>query len=220
MVVYPEDLGSVEVEVPINIALIKYWGKRDEELILPVNSSVSLNIDALVARTRVSCSMSITDSVKINDTVVDLEKNKRFRRCFDGQAARVVVFLADWWSGVQEVKNPVSIVLVNLHLQQVLPEEFWPELRAVIVVLDEAEKEVGSSIGMRRSMETSELLKHRAHAVVPERIKRITLALKERNFDEFARITMADSNQLHAVCLDTFPPLKVSPLFIASTCAL
>ncbi|VDM65554.1 unnamed protein product [Strongylus vulgaris] len=78
-----DEYGPVEVEVPINIALIKYWGKRDEDLILPVNSSLSLNIDALVARTRVRCSRSVTDSVTINGVVVDLDKSKRFRRCFD-----------------------------------------------------------------------------------------------------------------------------------------
>lgn len=36
-----------------NIALIKYWGKRDECLKLPHNSSISLTLDALWTRTRV-----------------------------------------------------------------------------------------------------------------------------------------------------------------------
>ncbi|VDM66866.1 unnamed protein product [Strongylus vulgaris] len=62
---------------------------------------------------------------------------------------------------------------------------------------------------MRRTVETSELLKYRAKRVVPERIKRLTAAFKVRNFYDFASITMADSNQLHAVCLDSFPPLRV-----------
>jgi diphosphomevalonate decarboxylase len=30
---------------PINIALIKYWGKDDEENIIPSNNSISLTLD-------------------------------------------------------------------------------------------------------------------------------------------------------------------------------
>lgn len=36
-----------------NIALIKYWGKRDSELFLPMNSSLSLTLDAFYTDTKV-----------------------------------------------------------------------------------------------------------------------------------------------------------------------
>ena len=32
-------------------------------------------------------------------------------------------------------------------------------------------------------------------------------AIQNRNFEEFAKLTMQDSNQFHAVCLDTYPPI-------------
>lgn len=35
----------------------------------------------------------------------------------------------------------------------------------------------------------------------------IEKAIKERDFSAFAKITMVDSNQFHAVCLDTSPPI-------------
>jgi len=37
-----------------NIALIKYWGKKNEELILPMNSSLSLTLDTFYTETTVS----------------------------------------------------------------------------------------------------------------------------------------------------------------------
>lgn len=37
-----------------NIALIKYWGKRDESLFLPMNSSLSLTLDAFYTDTKVT----------------------------------------------------------------------------------------------------------------------------------------------------------------------
>ena len=37
-----------------NIAFIKYWGNRDHELRIPSNGSISMNLDGLFTRTRVS----------------------------------------------------------------------------------------------------------------------------------------------------------------------
>ena len=33
-------------------------------------------------------------------------------------------------------------------------------------------------------------------------------AIKERNFSALAELTMRDSNQLHAICMDSFPPIN------------
>lgn len=60
---------------------------------------------------------------------------------------------------------------------------------------------------MQRTVETSTLLQHRINTVVPERMRLITDAIHKRDFDAFARITMQDSNQFHAVALDTDPPI-------------
>jgi diphosphomevalonate decarboxylase len=59
---------------------------------------------------------------------------------------------------------------------------------------------------MQRSVETSDLLAHRVKNCVPKRVDAMKKAIQERDFKTFAEITMKDSNQFHAVCLDTYPP--------------
>jgi len=43
-----------------NTALIKYWGKKDEQLIIPMNNSISVTIDALTTITTVEFSPEFT----------------------------------------------------------------------------------------------------------------------------------------------------------------
>ena len=43
-----EDVDAIyelTVAAPVNIALVKYWGKTDQVLILPFNDSISLSLD-------------------------------------------------------------------------------------------------------------------------------------------------------------------------------
>lgn len=59
-----------------NIALVKYWGKRNKELILPFNSSISMTCDGLWTKTTVDFSDAYTnDSIIINDE--ELKKDEK-----------------------------------------------------------------------------------------------------------------------------------------------
>jgi diphosphomevalonate decarboxylase len=91
--------------------------------------------------------------------------------------------------------------------QQVADEKHWPELRALILVVSDAKKDTSSTAGMSTSVATSELLKHRAASVVDQRMEAIEKAYLAKDFATFGEITMADSNQFHATCLDTYPPI-------------
>jgi diphosphomevalonate decarboxylase len=90
---------------------------------------------------------------------------------------------------------------------QLAPKSHWPDIHALICVVSDAKKGTSSTSGMQRTVETSPLLHHRAAHVVPQRMRDISDAILKRDFDAFARITMADSNQFHAVALDTDPPI-------------
>ncbi|VDK78328.1 unnamed protein product [Litomosoides sigmodontis] len=74
---------EVKVIAPINIALVKYWGKRNEDLMLPLNDSISLSVNDVCAKTIVRIGSSIkTDSVSINGANICFSKNPGFLRCF------------------------------------------------------------------------------------------------------------------------------------------
>ncbi|GIY01140.1 diphosphomevalonate decarboxylase [Caerostris darwini] len=60
---------------------------------------------------------------------------------------------------------------------------------------------------MQLSVITSSLLNYRTSNIVPARVKSIKKAILEKDFETFAEITMKESNQFHAICLDTFPPI-------------
>ncbi|MCE9645702.1 MAG: diphosphomevalonate decarboxylase [Chloroflexi bacterium] len=53
-----------------NIAFIKYWGNRDNSLRLPVNGSISMNLDGLFTRTTVTFHSAGQDSLTINERAV------------------------------------------------------------------------------------------------------------------------------------------------------
>lgn len=80
-------------------------------------------------------------------------------------------------------------------------------MTALICVVSDAKKGTSSTAGMQRTVATSPLLQHRIKDVVPARMDAISEAIQNKDFEKFADITMKDSNQFHAVCLDTCPPI-------------
>jgi diphosphomevalonate decarboxylase len=90
---------------------------------------------------------------------------------------------------------------------QVQPRTHWPDMHALILVASDAKKTVSSTSGMQTTVETSPLFQHRVQYVVADRMRAMEEAIGARDFAAFGRITMQDSNQFHAVCLDTYPPI-------------
>ncbi|SFE18568.1 diphosphomevalonate decarboxylase [Lentibacillus persicus] len=67
-----------------NIALIKYWGKRDESLILPMNNSLSLTLDGFYTTTTVDFQDSLTaDQFYLNDRLVEGAEHHRVSAFLD-----------------------------------------------------------------------------------------------------------------------------------------
>ncbi|MBO0429289.1 diphosphomevalonate decarboxylase [Vagococcus fluvialis] len=64
-----------------NIALIKYWGKRNDELFLPMNSSLSLTLDAFYTDTEVILDSDFTsDTFFLNDVKQDEKETEKITK--------------------------------------------------------------------------------------------------------------------------------------------
>ncbi|OLS03616.1 diphosphomevalonate decarboxylase [Tissierella creatinophila] len=66
-----------------NIALIKYWGKSDENLSLPMNSSLSLTLDAFYTETEVEFTNSINEDVFFLNGVEDKNTLSKISKFLD-----------------------------------------------------------------------------------------------------------------------------------------
>ncbi|KAF5351694.1 hypothetical protein D9756_007747 [Leucocoprinus leucothites] len=263
---------------PVNIACIKYWGKRDTKLILPTNSSLSVTLDQdhLRSTTTSRADPSFTrDRLWLNGKEDEIKDGGRLATCIRemkrlrkeevedkntdepklstysvhicsynnfptaaGLASSASGFAALVSSLAHLYQLPVSASTLSLISRQgsgsacrslfggfvawqmgsdpsgsdslaveVAPQSHWPDIHALICVVSDDKKGTSSTSGMQRTVETSALLQHRINNVVPQRMKDIEKAILEKDFDTFARITMADSNQFHAVALDTEPPI-------------
>ncbi|EDW01104.1 diphosphomevalonate decarboxylase [Drosophila grimshawi] len=257
---------------PVNMALVKYWGKRNEELILPINDSISMTLDAneMCAKTTVAASESFKENrMWLNGDEQPFQANARLQRCLDGVQRLALAhggahrFPLSWKVHIASHNNfptaaglassaagyaclvytlarlydvPLDEQLTTIARQgsgsacrslyggfvqwqrgssadgsdsiavQLSPATHWPNMHMLILVVNDARKKTGSTSGMQRAVETSALIQHRATQVVPQRSKELKVAIEKRDFNAFATITMKESNQLHAIALDTFPP--------------
>jgi diphosphomevalonate decarboxylase len=78
-------MKSITSRAPINIALIKYWGKRDQVDVLPFQPSLSLSLDIFETRTTITQTKNKTFTFLINgkeDSIVK-HKTEKFIKLFD-----------------------------------------------------------------------------------------------------------------------------------------
>src|SRR5690625_261047 len=67
-----------------NIALIKYWGKRDEKLFLPTNNSLSMTLDKLYTDTSVEFNSELTeDQFVLDGETMDVEETTKVSQFLD-----------------------------------------------------------------------------------------------------------------------------------------
>jgi len=66
-----------------NIALIKYWGKKNKQLKLPYTNSLSLTLDRFYTDTKATIINNDRDIVYLNEQLLDDQQNKRILNYLD-----------------------------------------------------------------------------------------------------------------------------------------
>ena len=74
-------MTSAVARAHTNIALVKYWGKRDSELMLPQTDSLSLTLNEFYTDTKVEFSAQLTaDELIIDGQPVSGKGLKKFKK--------------------------------------------------------------------------------------------------------------------------------------------
>ena len=248
-----------------NIAFIKYWGKRNEKLILPQNSSLSMTLDEnLKTTTSVLFSDKLKSDIFYLENVLQDLNNKDVKERFEivnmlrklAKTNKKVLIvsknsfptaagLASSASGIatlvyackSALKLNLSLKQMSIiarqgsgsscrsleggivvwkkgllnngfdsYIEQIINENYWPELIDIIAIVSKEKKVVSSRLGMKHTIETSRLYKERLQFVEKD-LKNIINAIKLKDFQKMGEIIMKDSNSLHSVLLDTYPPI-------------
>ncbi|KAI1262288.1 diphosphomevalonate decarboxylase [Xylariaceae sp. FL1019] len=272
------EIYRASTTAPVNIAVVKYWGKRDAKLNLPTNSSLSVTLsqDDLRTLTTATCSSSYGvegDSLTLNGAPSDisgartqacLRELRTLRDALEQKdpslpklsamplrivsennfptAAGLASSAAGFAALVRAIadlyelpSSPTELSLVSRQgsgsacrslfggyvawqmgskadgtdskAVQVAPASYWPDMRALVLVVSAAKKGVSSSSGMQQTVATSDMFQRRIETVVPKHMKLMEEAIAARDFPKFAEVTMKDSNSFHSTCSDTYPPI-------------
>jgi len=245
-----------------NIALIKYWGKKDFDLNIPQNNSLSVTLDGLTTKTTVEfSSLYKHDELILNNILQSIEESKKlisflnlirekaninlFAKVISENNFPTAAGLASSSSGFAALalagcdaaglnlsKKELSILArkgsgsaarsifggfvewaagkigydESSYAMQLYDENYWPEIRVIVLVLEEGKKEVSSRSGMQSSVFTSPMYKSWLDTVNLDLIS-LKRALLEKDFTRIGSIAESNCLKMHSTMLTSNPPL-------------
>lgn len=244
-----------------NIALVKYWGKRDEERVLPHQSSLSVTLDGLCVTTTVELGAP-QEEIRLNRGPAKEAESARIRRVLAavqreiseplgkakvisegnfpaaaGLASSAAGFAAlataaraaaklrpdvraasrlariGSGSACRSIQGGTCVWRRGIlpdgsdsYAEQAFPEQYWPELRLVVCIVSEGEKEVSSREGMRRTVETSPFYSAWVSAAEAD-IDRALEYVRDRNLPKLGELAERNAWRMHATALSADPPI-------------
>jgi len=250
---------EADVFAPANIALCKYWGKRDTELNLPMTDSLSLSLGSLGSRCRLGLAAGDRDEVAHTgeslagdhpfvmrlsafldlfrgtarhhyrvDTTNTIPTAAGFASSASGFAALVNALdqlhgwalparersiLARLGSGSASRSLWQGFVIWHAGNDADGMDSFaeplavqWPDLRIGLLVVNSGKKSIGSTVAMRRTVETSAL-----YAAWPSKVAgdlaEIRQAISSRDIDALGNAAESNALAMHATMMAARPPV-------------
>ncbi len=252
---------TVTIKAHANIALHKYWGKRDETLMLPTKNSFSLTLDALRTETSITLSSTHHDIITFDwqeTTQKSPEKIinflNKFRKLYNinqyfsintKNLFPTAAGLASSSSGYAALALGLS-KLCNLNLskkelsqlarlgsgsasrsvyggfvqwykgekddgsdcfaEQLFPENHWPELSMIIVILDDQAKKISSRVGMQQTIKTGS--HYQTWLQESERnLPLLVQAIREKDIVKLGTLVEQDWYGMYQSMLSTIPKI-------------
>lgn len=247
------------VRAHTNIAFIKYWGKENEELIIPKNNSLSLTLDAFHTDTQVTFDESLSNDILFIDgeeqdekalkkaqVILDLVRAEaeitdyakidsrnhvptaaglassasglaalagaaslaaglnlsekelsRLARRGSGSASRSIYGgFAEWQKGTSDTDS-VAVPIDDAN---------W-DIGMIFIIVDDGKKDVSSTEGMRRVVETSPYYEGWVSSTKDDLIAMKT-AIKEQDVAKVGAIAERSALKMHALNLSANPPFN------------
>ncbi|MBS3122148.1 diphosphomevalonate decarboxylase [Candidatus Woesearchaeota archaeon] len=264
-----------------NIAFIKYWGKRNEELKLPTVSSLSMTLDNFYTKTTVEFNESYTeDSFIFNGKPItggielqrvtkhlQLIRLKTDKKLFakvasennfptaSGIASSSSGFTALTLAACKSIGligsvdddlnlKPDSNLKPDLNLknisilarqgsgsacrstyggfvewkkgeaddgkdsyaEQLFDEKYWPELKMIVLILDQKEKKIKSTPGMKISVETSPFYNDWTKISILD-LQDVKAALNQKDFIKIGSVMERNCLRMHSLMISSNPSL-------------
>lgn len=254
-----ENNQSKWVRAYTNIAFIKYWGKKNEELILPQNNSLSLTLDAFYTETKVTFDENLDSDILILDgeeegakalkkaqVILDLVREmadiESYARIDSKNFVPTAAGLASSASGLAALAGAASLAagldLSETELSRLarrgsgsasrsiyggfaewqqgtsdedsiavpVDDANW-DIGMLFIIVDDNRKDVSSTEGMRRVVETSPYYDGWVSSSV-EDLAAIKTAIANQDLVATGEIAERSALKMHALNLSANPPFN------------
>ena len=207
--------GNFEWSAPSNIALVKYWGKKDNQI--PANPSVSFTLNNCKTITKLGFSkksasasgmaalaMNFMSLEKLlNPEMTDeyfYQKASFLARLGSGSACRSVKGKVVVWGNQANIEG--SSDLFGVEFPYTIHENF-KNYQDTILLVDKGEKQVSSTVG--HDLMHDHPYAERRFAQAHENLDKLIQIFENGNLDEFIKVVESEALTLHAMMMTSMP---------------